>query len=80
MLFKILLIILVAGLLVSCILLKLYQSGKWHPKVSESEVEEPIDLSVVIQAFNDEFGTEDLRERGIREGNEPFPDISEEPA
>ena len=78
----ILFIVLVSALVVCCILLKLYRSGKWKPKVSEAaeeEVEKPVDLSEIIQAFNDEFGTEDLEEMGIRTTNEPLPDTSGQP-
>ena len=78
----ILFVVLVSALVVCCILLKLYRSGKWKPKVSEvaeEKVEKPVDLSEIIQAFNNEFGTEDLEEMGIRTTNEPLPDTSGQP-
>lgn len=78
----ILFVVLVSALVVCCILLKLYRSGKWKPKVSEvaeGEVEKTVDLSEIIQAFNDEFGTEDLEEMGIRTTNESLPDTSGQP-
>ena len=78
----ILFVILLSALIVCCILLKLYRSGKWKPKVSETAVEDmekPVDLSEIIQAFNDEFGTEDLEEMGVRTTNEPLPDTSGQP-
>lgn len=78
----ILLIACMIALIVCCVLLKLYRTGKWKPKVSEIPEEDRTDtvnLSEWIQAFNDEFGTEDLEEMGIRTTNEPLPDTSEQP-
>lgn len=75
-------LVLVAALAVCYILLGLYRAGKWKPKVklAEAQKEDTEELSALIHAFNEEFGTEDLEELGVRVGDDPLPDVSEDPA